>query len=211
MLASAQYSSGDKLELSISVLNQTSDRIGGDDTGQGAVPNSSFLSLDDAWGVGLNVGYRFNQHLSLGVSFEWLQPDYQLYLVPDSPTDNPINVEHSGDQFNTRIIGTFTLKDEGFTPYLDAGIGWTQLDTNVVEGDPITGCWWHPWWGYICENFYDTFTETEFTYGIGGGLRFDTAMGNYFKLGYSHWVLDAAPRADDFALGAFRLEFGRRF
>ena len=210
-LANAQYGGSEGVEVTFSVLNQASDSIGGNATSQGAVPNTSSLSLDDAFGFGLNIGYRFNAHWSLGLNIEWLQPDYDVFLVPDDPAEDPISFSHGGDQFNTRIVGTYTFKDEGFTPYLDFGIGWTQLDSNVISGPPITGCWWHPWWGYICENFYSTFTETEFTYGIGGGVRLDVENRLFFKLGYTHWVLDAAPNASDFALGAFRLEIGRKF
>ena len=211
LLANAQYGYGDRFEASFSVLYQGSDSIGGNATGEGSVPNTSSLSLDSTWGIGLNLGYRFNRYFSLGVNLEYLSPDYDLYLVPDSNLEDPVRISHGGNQFNGRIIGTFTFKDDGFTPYLDAGIGWSQLDTNVIDGPPVTGCWWHPWWGYICSNFYDTFTETEFTYGVGAGIRYDTPTGNFFKLGYSHWVLDAAPNASDFALGSARLEFGRVF
>jgi opacity protein-like surface antigen len=210
-LASAQWNSDGRFEVSFSVLHQLDDVIGGDDTGEGTVSNTSSLSLDSAPGFSLGFGYHVNQYVTLGFDFEYLQPDYDLVLIPDSPTEQPIRVSHEGSQFNTRFKGTFTLNDEGFTPYFDLGFGWTQLDTNVVNGDPLTGCWWHPWWGYICQSFYDTFTETEFTYGAGAGLQLNTRNGNFFKLGYSHWVLDAAPQADDFALASYRLEFGRRF
>jgi len=120
ILASAQYGSGDKFEASFSVLYQGSDSIGGNDTGEGGVPNTSSLSLDSTWGIGLNLGYRFNQNFTLGINLEYLNPDYDLYLVPDSDLEDPVSISHNGYQFNGRIVGTFTLKGKGGQE-LDAG------------------------------------------------------------------------------------------
>ena len=36
-----------------------------------------------------------------------------------------------------------------------------------------TGCWWHPWWGYVCTSFQDTRTFDGLAYELGLGVRYD--------------------------------------
>ena len=43
----------------------------------------------------------------------------------------------------------------------------------MADGPPTTGCWWDPWWGYICLADWETYTSTELTYILGLGFRWD--------------------------------------
>ena len=37
----------------------------------------SSLKVDDAVGLGFNIGYNFSNHLTLGVDLDWISPDYR--------------------------------------------------------------------------------------------------------------------------------------
>jgi opacity protein-like surface antigen len=190
-------------EWSFALLYQDSEHSGGD--------GGSNLKIDSAFGLGLNFNYNLSDRLALGMDFEWLTPDYKATLINDAnPADNRV-IDHSFDQFNGRLKGTYSFMDGPVTPYVEAGLGWTYFDSNVADGPPITGCWWHPYWGYICDGYYNTYTETAFSYGGAIGVRYALKNGTLVKLSYNTYWLDNVGAASDPTLSALRLEFGWRF
>lgn len=169
----------------------------------GTVGGSS-LDIDDDIGLGFSFAYFVRPRLSLAVDLEWLSPDYVATILNDQGTTSTIN--HELTQFNGRFKGAYHFMDGPFSPYVEAGLGWTYVDSNVADGPPITGCWWHPWWGYICDGYYDTFDETSFSYGGALGLRYRLRGGTVLKLSYNNWEIDGSGDAPDPTLNAIRLE-----
>ena len=169
----------------------------------------STLNIDSAYGIGFNLGYNLSNNLLVGMDMDYLKPDYRAVLVDDtvSPADTTV-INHELTQWNFRFKGTYSLGDQALQPFVEAGLGWTYVDSNVADGDPIVGCWWHPWWGYICDGFYNTFDDTTFTYGAGVGLRYSFSGGTFLKAGYNVWELDSVGGAGDSTVTAARLEFG---
>ena len=191
-------------EFSIGAIYQYGDSASGEE--------GSSLDVDDAWGLGFNLGYNFNDHFALSADFEFLRPDYLAVLVDENDPDNITTIDHELSQFNGRLKATFNLLEGPLVPYADLGFGWTYLDSNVADGPPIVGCWWHPWWGYICDGFYNTFSSTETSYGGALGLRYEMRGNSSLKLSYNLWVLDVDTdgRAEP-ELESIRLEWGWRF
>ena len=215
-LALAQWSnSGGRSqtwEFSVGAIYQDSFSVGGTATDGGArVPNTSSLDVSGQLGFTFNGTYNFTDHLALGVDFDFLRPDYTATLVPDDPNEDTLRINHTASQFNGRIKGTYNLMDGSFTPFVDVGIGWSNFDSNVADGPPVTGCWWHPWRGYICSNYFSTFSSTEFSYGAGLGLRYELLGDGIIKAAYNYWELDSGGQSSDFALEGFRVEFAWRF
>jgi hypothetical protein len=172
----------------------------------------SSLKIDDDYGISFNIGYNLSNHLTLGVDLDWISPDYHAFLVDDSVSPpRTTTIDHEFSQFNGRIKGTYSFLDGPLMPFVEAGIGWTYIDSNVLDGPPQTGCYWHPYWGYICSNFYSTFTETSFTYGAGVGLRYHFRGGTFLKASYNVWELDGVGNVSDSTLTGGRLEFGWGF
>lgn len=171
----------------------------------------STLDVDSATGIGFSFGYNFSNKLTLGFDLDYLRPDYRAVLIEDAIPPTSTTIDHEFTQFNTRIKGTFNLIDAPFTPFIEAGFGWTFVDSNIADGPPITGCWWHPYWGYICNNYWSTFTETSFSYGIGAGLRYEFRGGMFVKASYNTWEMDGVGSTEDPNLSAARLEFGWGF
>lgn len=203
-IAFAQGNRARSWEWSFAALYQDSESLSGE--------GGSSLNVDSDWGLGINFGYNFTNNLNLGVDLEWLSPDYKAVLVDDM-VDPPrtTTIDHNFSQFNGRIKGTYTFLDGPLRPFVEAGFGWTYIDSNVADGPPQTGCYWHPWWGYICTNFYSTFSNTTFTYGAGLGLRYDLRGGSFIKLGYNVWELDDAGDTGGGTISAARLEYGWNF
>ena len=171
----------------------------------------SFLEVSNELGLAFNVGYNFTNKLSLNADFDFIRPDFTAIIANENDPNDTIRIDHTMSQFNGRIKGTLNFMDGPFTPYVDLGFGWTYVDSNVASGPPITGCWWHPWWGYICSNFYNTFSGTETSYGGALGLRYELAGGSFLKASYSLWTLKTGGDSADPQLDSWRLEYGWRF
>ena len=144
----------------------------------------------------------------VGADLEWLSPDYKATLLNDQGETTII--DHKFSQFNGRIKATYNFMDRPFTPYIEGGFGWTYVDSNVADGPPITGCWWHPWWGYICSSFFSTYSDSNFSWNVGVGLRFDLNRDMFIRGGYEMTTIDGNSSADP-TFDAFRIELGWTF
>ncbi len=194
-LASAQ-GFRNQWEWSVAAIYQDSESVG--------TVGGSNVQIDNDLGLGFSFAYLVNDRLSIGADIEWLSPDYVATLVDDLGGSSII--DHEFSQFNGRIKGSFNLLEGPLTPYLEAGFGWTYVDSNVADGPPLVGCWWHPWWGYICDGYYNTFHETSFSYGGAIGLRYRLRGGTILKLSYNTYEIDGSGEAPDPTLSAARLE-----
>ena len=195
-------------DFSIGAIYQGADVSDGSD--------GSSLSVDDTWGLGFNVGYNFNSHLNISADFDILRPDYTATVFsqpnpPDGSAPVESTVSHRLSQFNGRLKGTFYLTEGPLVPYVEVGAGWTYVDSNVADSPPQGSCWWHPWWGYICDTWVSTFSSTETTYGGGLGLRYEMAGNSFLKLSYNYWKLNTGGARADPTLESARLEYGWRF
>ncbi|MFK8042970.1 porin family protein [Congregibacter sp.] len=170
--------------------------------------NESSIDIDSGYGFGFSAGYNFTQNLALRFDGSWTRADYDAVL--DTEDNGLVDISHRLDAFNGQFNGVWNMLDGPFTPYLQAGIGWTYLDSNVADGPPSTGCWWDPWWGYICSNFYSTYSETNFSYNVGAGLRYEFGRGMFVRGGWEHTTIDGGSGADP-GFDAFRAELGWLF
>jgi len=171
----------------------------------------SSLDLKSDLGIAFNIGYNFTSKLALSADFDFLSPKYTAIIADENDPTNTRRIDHKFSQFNGRIKGTFHLLDGPFTPFAELGAGWTYIDSNVADGPPVTGCWWHPWWGYICSGYYRTYSQTEFSYGGALGLRYELAGGSFIRGSYSTYRLDVGGDAAEPTLNAIKLEYGWSF
>ena len=204
--ANAQLYGGDRSgtwDFSIGAFYQAGDSASGD--------GGSTLDVDDALGIGFNVAYNFNNRFAVGFDFDWAAPDYRAVLIDEFDPNNETIIRHEFSQFNGRLKGILSLSDGPLVPFVEAGVGWTYVDSNIASGPPIVGCWWHPWWGYICDGFYDTFDDTMTSYGGAIGVRYELRGESFIRAGYSYWTLDADDAQAEPVLEAFRIDYGWRF
>jgi opacity protein-like surface antigen len=166
----------------------------------------SQLSIDDDIGLALRVGYRVNPRLELQFSLDWQDMDYDATLVSDAVQPLRSSAQGELEVITPRVNVHYNFLDGAVTPYVSGGIGWSFIDTNVPDAPPMNGCWWDPWWGYVCGTFQTTRNVDEFTYQAGAGVRWDFAGGYTMRMGYEKQWLDlgeasSTPSFDQFKLG----------
>jgi opacity protein-like surface antigen len=176
------------------------------DAEQAGSAGGSLVDIDEGIGVGLGLGYYLSDRLMVGADLEWLAPDYSAQLVDDNGAVS--SFDHDLTQLNFRFKGTFNFLTGPFSPYAELGAGWTYVDSNVGDGPPIVGCWWHPYFGYICDGYYETFSETSFSYGGALGLRYQFVGSTILRLSYNNYDLDGSGDSPDPTLNAARLDLG---
>lgn len=201
------YDRAQHWDLSIGALYMGSESIGG---GGAQGQQSSSLEIDDDWGLGFTFGYNFTNHWALSFDLNFLTPRYQATLVPEDPADSPETFSHQMDMFSGLVRGTYNILQGPITPFIDLSAGFTYIDSNVADRPPTTGCWWDPWWGYVCQTFASTYNDTRFSYGGGFGVRWDIGSDMFFRATYSIMTLDMGNSSDPL-LDIGRLDIGWRF
>ena len=109
------------------------------------------------------------------------------------------------------MTGLSSASRAAFTPFVEAGAGWTDVDSNIPSGPPTTGCWWDPWWGYICSSFYETYSETRTSYLYGVGVRWEMGSDMVLKGTYSLMNVDTNAATKDFEQDVLRFDLLWRF
>jgi opacity protein-like surface antigen len=154
---------------------------------QGSIPitftsGSSFdsqgtsVDVNDDLGWGFGFGYHLDDRFMVGADFTWLSANYRASIAQDGNGDQipdltKIDVSGTLDAANLQFVGQYNILKGRITPFLRASFGWTWVDSNIPAGLPVSGCYWDPWWGYICSTYQPTFEDTSFAYGAAAGLR----------------------------------------
>jgi opacity protein-like surface antigen len=131
------------------------------------------LDIDSSIGWGFTVGWNWTEKLNLAYKFTMNKPDYSAVIVPEDPEIPPQTVNYTLTKYAHQFNLTYHFLKGPLTPYIQAGAGWITLDSNIINQPPVTGCWWDPWWGYICTTTWSTYDTTKFSYNAGLGLRWD--------------------------------------
>lgn len=198
----AKYTKRDgKWEASFQLVNSQSADTNGE--------NGSGVEIDSEIGWGLTLGYNFNPHLLVNFQFTSLSPQYDATLVAED-TDDTYNIKRDMDSYNSQFNVVYNFMDQQLTPFVQAGLGWSYIDSNVADGPPNTVCWWDPWWGYICEGFQNTYNDTRFSYNIGAGVRYELDNSVLFRASYQQNWTDLS-NSSDLSMGIIYLEIGSIF
>jgi len=173
------------------------------------------LDVEGELAYGFFGGYHLNEHFALFGDFSFSDPDYFATFPVQSPitgrpTGTVLTVDAELDVWTTEFKAVFNLLDKSFTPFAEVGYGWTLVDSNIQDGPADTGCWWDPWWGYMCASFYDTYESTinSLTYAVG--LRWDISDSSVVKATYGIREYDL-DRSDDLKQDVFSVDFAWKF
>jgi opacity protein-like surface antigen len=165
------------------------------------------IDTDDDFGFELGGAYNFTDNFATSFGLQWAGVGYNATGMDDDGSEIGISGDYDAFTLNANLVYNFT--DRKLTPYIGAGIGWTWIDSNIPDGAPETGCWWDPWWGYVCYTTYPTKTTDAFSYQATLGLRytFDSDR-TFMRLGWtSQWMdfdnASGTPRFD-----VINLDFG---
>ena len=150
----------------------------------------SKLSLDDNLGWGFGFNYHMNNNFALGLAFNWRSIGYQALVID---AKEPLTTHEYGGNLSistAALTGDWNILDGPITPYVNGSIGWTLIDTNILAG-VASGCWWDPWWGYICSPVPVTYGRSTATYTLGLGGRFEMNDSFFIRAGYEYgWISD---------------------
>ena len=147
------------------------------------------VSLDATWGFGFGFGYNFSDHFQLNGLFSWAARNYRATVVPAAPPGPPKQYGNTEYSSTFSLNGIFYLLPGDISPFVMAGAGWTYIDTSIPNGNYSGGCWWDPWYGYVCNGGYPTKTEADWSYSVGVGVRFDLSRQFSLQPSYNKaWV-----------------------
>ena len=177
-------------EASLLIGSQGSLDVSGD--------GGSGISIDSSLGWGFTFGWNMTPNLNFSYRFMLAKPDYTATIVPDEPDSTPQDLSYSADRYSNQVNATYNFMKRSFTPFVQAGVGWTKLDSNVPSQAPDVGCWWDPWWGYICVSEWSTYGTSGFTYNLGLGLRWDVNGALFMKGAYNREFFSADRANFDF-------------
>jgi outer membrane protein assembly factor BamD len=128
--------------------------------------------IDSGVGFLLGMGYHYNDHLQFGSTFSFDQKDFEAEVVGDAAGES-FTAKGSLDTMSLMLDVAYNFLTGPFTPFVAGSVGWSWVDTNIATEPPSVGCWWHPWWGYVCTSWQDTRTLDGLAYELGLGLRYD--------------------------------------
>ena len=168
----------------------------------------SGLDINNDLGWGFTFGYNINEHFL--VNLEWMAstPNYKATFIDDDGEASSIS--HKLDMYHTQINGVYNFSTDQFTPFVQAGFGWSYLDSNIANGPPQGGCWYDPWWGYICDYYQSTYDDTRFSYNVAAGFRYEIDNGLTVKASYKQLWMDLSS-SEDASMGIIHVEIGSIF
>lgn len=165
-------------------------------------------SINSDPGFGFSAGYNYSDHLTFRGNFTWNDTGYNAERVLDDGANTRQPVSGVMDTFSASASLDYNLLRGAFTPFVNAGVGWAAVDSNIASGPPEGVCWWDPWWGYICNNYQPTYTADTFAYSLGAGLRLDLNQRMFLRLGYYERWLDLDRAQGTTSLGSTVFELG---
>jgi opacity protein-like surface antigen len=178
-VANAQ-SSPYKEDLGVDLIYQFSQKVG--------FQGGSSVDLHDDLGFGIMYTYRFTPRwdLQAGFDFQWIGDD----AVVQADGGQSFKSSGSMHAFTPHINGIFNFFSGDLTPYVNAGLGWSWVNTDIPSSPPYRACWWDPWYGYYCGVYQNTHSSDQFIYQLGAGVRWDIGDLYTLRLGYQKRWMD---------------------
>jgi hypothetical protein len=172
----------------------------------------SSLTLDDDLGWGMGFAYNVDERINIGADFGWSSTDYSAHVEADVG-GNPaggldFDYGNQADFGGALMTATVHVLPRRLTPFAHGAIGWVWVNSNVVAG-AVPGCYWDPFYGYICGYYPATYGDDGVGYRLGAGLRWDAGRAFFLRLGYNHSWIDLGGEAPGF--DQIRLDFGGLF
>ena len=166
------------------------------------------IDTDSDLGFGMGFGYNITNKFALHLDWSWASSNYQAKIgTSTGGTLGTTTASGTLDSSTFALNLSYYFLDGPLTPFVLGGIGWTWVDSNVPSGLPQTGCWWDPWYGYICTSYQETYAKDYFSYSLGLGGRWDVSPG-FFLRGSVVWQWMDLGKAGTTAFPGGRLDIG---
>jgi opacity protein-like surface antigen len=169
----------------------------------------SNADINSTTGVKIGTGWYVSPHLAIGLNFGWAQSNFNGTVKGNISNSS---IENGHVDFSTLMAdATYTLLDGPIKPLLEAGLGWNWINTNIASGPPQTGCWWDPWWGYVCTGYQPTHGSSSFAYQVGAGVQFNFNRQFAVNADYRYTWIDLSNANGTPGFGSVELLFVWRF
>jgi opacity protein-like surface antigen len=171
------------------------------------------IDTDADLGFGFGFGYNFTNKFAMHLDWSWASANYKAKIrTTDIGGISTGTTTASGtlDASTFALNMSYYFLEGPLTPFVMGGIGWTWVDSNIPSGLPQTGCWWDPWYGYICTSYQDTYAKDYFSYSLGLGGRWDVTPG-FFLRGSVIWQWMDVGDAGNTDFPGGRLDIGFMF
>jgi outer membrane protein assembly factor BamD len=170
--------------------------------------------IDGGVGFMLGVAYHYTDHLQFGSTFTYDQKDYDAEIVRTDDDGEPIDTAAASGSLDAMTLMfdvAYNILTGPLTPFVAGSVGWTWVDTNIIDAPPDIGCWWDPWYGYICVSSQNTKSIDGFAYELGVGVRYD--FSDVFALdgGYKMRWIDFENATGTPSFDGFQVNLGWKF
>jgi opacity protein-like surface antigen len=165
----------------------------------------STADLKSDTGVKIGTGYYVTDQLIVGGNFAWGRSDFNGVVQGQT---GATALENGRVDLSTLMFdATYTFLQGPIKPFGVIGLGWNWASTNIASGPPQTGCWWDPWWGYVCSGYQPTKGSSSFAYQIGGGVQFNFSRAFAVNADYKYTVIDLHNASSKPGIGSIELMF----
>jgi len=150
--------------------------------------HGSSIDFDDDFSWGFGFGFNLTERFQLGGDFGWNYIDYNATVIDGINPSLRYGYSNTASTGSALFTGEFYLMPKRLTPFANGAVGWGTIDSNIVAGF-APGCYWDPWYGYICGTYPLTYGSDAVVYRFGAGVRYDLGRNFIMKLGYnSQWA-----------------------
>jgi opacity protein-like surface antigen len=163
--------------------------------------------IKDTIGIKLGAAYYLTDHLALGGDFSFSRGDFSSVVTNNGAS---VGVQDGSASSSTLLFdATYSFLHGPLRPYVEAGLGYAWVDTNISSGLPVVGCWWDPWWGYVCSGYQPTRGTSSWVGQLGTGLQYNFNHDFGVSVGYKEDWVKLASKSTGF--GGIELMFDWRF
>ena len=157
---------------------------------------SGLLKGESSYGFLLEGGYNYTRHWYFGGFFSLNTSDYTADII-DQETGDPKVIQSTLAFFDLQFVTRFNLFTTALTPFVEAGIGMTSIDTGVPSGEIYETCWIDPLFGeYVCGFTQPNKSITDFSTTLGLGVRYEVTNSAIVKLASNYRVINNTKTKD---------------
>jgi opacity protein-like surface antigen len=145
------------------------------------------VKMGDTGLGGFGVAYHFNDFLAVHADLMFGNATFSGDLPVE--TGGTFHVKQDAFLQTGRFNVDYNIINRRLTPFVTAGIGYQYMETELENLPPATVCWWNPWWGWICQTGHAHAWETDFTWNVGAGIRWNITDQLFIKAtGGAQWL-----------------------
>jgi len=143
--------------------------ITADDANYTTINGPVSVSMDTAGLGGFGLGYHFDDNFCMRAEFMFGGTNFNTSGPGVAITPYNYGISRSALISTGRFNLDWNLLRQRLTPFITAGLGYQYISVDMPFAPGQAGYWAYPGYGY----YYQTYDETDFSWNVGGGIRYD--------------------------------------